>query len=147
MAESPIINNQVMAEIKASLNHILHSLTELCVRINIPPHNPLVPLINTTAAPTLPSHRTTPHSILPSKPVLPSSYPIKRLTYSEMQLLRDQGLCLNCNNVDAPSHRCLVKRIVLVLPNEDPSIEQQSMEINAPTIPVRSAAKIFQPTP
>lgn len=100
MTETTIINNHVIAEIKLPLSYMIQS-TELSTRIN-----PTLSRTQTAQPVSTPTHVLSPHLLPPSIPTSydPNStstpYPIKYLTYAEMQQRRDRDLYLICNEKD-----------------------------------------------
>ena len=53
----------------------------------------------------------------------------KRLTLDEMQRWRAQGLCLNCNELFTPGHRCLKPQLL-----ETEEVEIEIMELGEKSI-------------
>ncbi|PNX55841.1 hypothetical protein L195_g049472, partial [Trifolium pratense] len=80
---------------------------------------PLSPSFQKYPPPKPPLLPTPSSKLLTPTPPAPSSFPIKRLSPSELQLRRSKGLCFNCDERFHTGHRCKHKQFLLLLGDED----------------------------
>ncbi|KAH1230703.1 hypothetical protein GmHk_10G030083 [Glycine max] len=69
-----------------------------------------------------------------SAPVLPSKLPFKRLSFEEMAVHRDKGLCYHCNDKWVTGHRCKPSLHFLIA-DEDGEIADTSIPPEEPADP------------
>ena len=76
---------------------------------------------------------STPNRTIPTNST-PSSFPIKRLTPTQLQERRAQRLCYNCDEKFTPGHKCSTSRFLLLLDDPD-TPPNPNPPIDSPTIP------------
>lgn len=69
-----------------------------------------------------------------SAPVLPSKLPFKRLSFEEMAVHRDKGLCYHCDDKWVTGHRCKPSLHFLIA-DEDGEIADTSIPPEEPADP------------
>jgi hypothetical protein len=80
-----------------------------------------------TTAPVLPINKMPPFS--PREDTKPrSSFPLKRLTPTELKERREKGLCYNCNERFVPSHRCKKLFVIEACSEEEDNDSDMELE-------------------
>ncbi|OMO68444.1 Retrotransposon gag protein [Corchorus olitorius] len=91
-------------------------------KISIPPIPPSPPLPKASFSfPQLPPPRPSTSQIpqLSAPKQVPSTFPIRRLSPTEMQARRAKGLCFNCDEQYKPGHRCRTTPFLLLQADDD----------------------------
>lgn len=64
----------------------------------------------------------------------PSSFPIRRLSPSEMDARRAKGLCFNCDDKFSPRHRCKAKQFLLLLTDSEDQPPPADLAVLEPSL-------------
>ncbi|OMO54308.1 hypothetical protein COLO4_36529 [Corchorus olitorius] len=82
------------------------------------------------------------------KPIPPTSYPIRRLSPTEMQARRSKGLCFNCDEQFQPWHRCKTTPFLLLQTEDDTPKALMSLEASETSnYPAHSSLPLPPPPP
>lgn len=90
----------------------------------------------------------TPTSSQPTPTNHKPSFPIKRLTSTEMASRRAKGLCFNCDEAFSPGHRCKSKQFLCLLAEEPQVLDNDTGElvVTDPLIPTEEPETHIPPT-
>ncbi|XP_058784315.1 uncharacterized protein LOC131659094 [Vicia villosa] len=99
-------------------------------------HKPFVNTFHKPSAPSTNPMTKTPNLSIPQTPSpfkaqtspAPSKLPIKKLSQTQLQERRAQGLCFNCDEKFFIGHKCSTSRFLILMADEDPTCEPTPME-------------------
>ncbi|XP_058757747.1 uncharacterized protein LOC131631003 [Vicia villosa] len=91
----------------------------------------------------------TPTTAMPKTPqsANPNRLPIRRLSSSQLQERRAQGLCFNCDEKFIPGHKCAAGKFLLLLDDDDDSFIQDTHDQQGTTVSTESNETYFQLSP